>query len=112
MTKDLVLIESDDRATNPSSGPEAAEQIMANFENVSGGSSASAGSDENYEDPEDTAEIKEAKRKQLDPDDYTYSERDVMLYNLGIGAKADELQWTYENADGFAVSLHLIHSIV
>lgn len=75
---------------------------MANFENISGAGGSS--SQENYEDAEDTPEIKEAKRKQLDPDDYTYTERDVMLYNLGVGAKADELKWTYENADGFAVS--------
>lgn len=94
---------ADERATNPTSGAEAAQQMLANFENVSGGSSGS-GSDENYEDAEDTPEIKAAKSKQLDPEEFTYTERDVMLYNLGVGAKADELQWTYENADGFAVS--------
>lgn len=81
---------------------------MANFENVSGAGGAGS-DDESYEDAEDTPEIKEAKRKQLDPDDYTYTERDVMLYNLGIGAKADELQWTYENTDGFSVGPPLHH---
>ena len=91
----------DERATNPSSGAEAAQQMIANFENVSGGSGS--GDNESYDDAEDTPEIKAAKAKQLDPDDFTYTERDVMLYNLGVGAKADELHLTYENAEGFAV---------
>jgi len=75
--------------------------MIANFENVSGGSGP--GDNESYDDAEDTPEIKAAKAKQLDPDDFTYTERDVMLYNLGVGAKADELHLTYENAEGFAV---------
>jgi hypothetical protein len=75
--------------------------MIANFENVSGGSGS--GDNESYDDAEDTPEIKAAKAKQLDPDDFTYTERDVMLYNLGVGAKADELHLTYENAEGFAV---------
>ena len=75
--------------------------MIANFENVSGGSGS--GDNESYDDAEDTPEIKAAKAKQLAPDDFTYTERDVMLYNLGVGAKADELHLTYENAEGFAV---------
>lgn len=81
--------------------------MIANFENVSGGSGS--GDNESYEDAEDTPEIKAAKAKQLDPDDFTYTERDVMLYNLGVGAKADELHLTYENAEGFAVRSLLLH---
>ena len=79
--------------------------MMENFSNVSGGESGSnESSGENYEDPEDTPEIKEAKRNSPAPEEFSYTERDVMLYNLGIGAKANELKWTYENTDGFEVS--------
>ena len=81
--------------------------MIANFENVSGGSGS--GDNESYDDAEDTPEIKAAKAKQLDPDDFTYTERDVMLYNLGVGAKADELHLTYENAEGFAVRSHHVN---
>jgi multifunctional beta-oxidation protein len=96
---------ADERSTNPASGSEALEQMMANFSNVSGDKSeTSESSGENYEDPEDTPEIKEAKRNTPPSEEYSFTERDVMLYNLGIGAKASELKWTYENADGFEVS--------
>ncbi len=37
--------------------------------------------------------------KELPPLDHEYTTRDVMLYNLGIGAgyEADELKFVYEN---------------
>ncbi|KAK4689122.1 multifunctional beta-oxidation protein, partial [Tremellales sp. Uapishka_1] len=87
----------DDRSTNPTSGPEAMEQIMGNFSNV-----ASEDSEDSHDDPEDPDVIKEAKRNVPEPEEVSYTERDVLLYNLGIGAKADELKWVYENADEFA----------
>ncbi|WVF71831.1 hypothetical protein IAT40_006640 [Kwoniella sp. CBS 6097] len=90
----------DDRATNPTSGPEALQQIMENFSNTAGSAEAD-GDGSNNEDPEDTPEIKEAKKQRIEPEEFTFSERDVILYNLGVGAKVDELKWTYENADGF-----------
>lgn len=34
--------------------------------------------------------------KKLDATQYTYTEKDVMLYALGVGAGTDELQFTYE----------------
>jgi hypothetical protein len=37
----------------------------------------------------------------VDPYEYTFSERDVILYNLGIGATEKELQWTFESHDSF-----------
>ncbi|KAK8869455.1 hypothetical protein IAR55_000019 [Kwoniella newhampshirensis] len=91
----------DDRATNPSSGAEALQQIMENFANVAANSEES-GDVDSFEDKEDTEEVKTAKKNTPEPEEFSYTERDVLLYNLGIGAKADELQWTYENSDGFS----------
>jgi hypothetical protein len=34
--------------------------------------------------------------KRLDPIHHTYSERDVMLYALGVGAGTDDPHFTYE----------------
>lgn len=44
----------------------------------------------------------EAKRNLPEPQDYTYSERDVILYNLSIGATEQELHWTFENHEDFS----------
>lgn len=53
-------------------------------------------------DPEDSEIVVEAKKSQIDSADYSYTERDVILYNLGIGATERDLQWTYEGHDQFA----------
>jgi len=57
-----------------------------------------------YFDPEDTNLITTAKRdlKLQKPFIYTYSERDVALYNMGIGASAEELHWIFDGDDEFA----------
>lgn len=79
--------------------------MIENISNVSTSGSEEKGQ---YEDSEDTEDIKAAKRAKGETTEVTYTERDVMLYNLGIGAKADELQWVYENSDDFAVSKKLV----
>ncbi|KAL1682937.1 HotDog domain-containing protein [Schizophyllum commune] len=58
-----------------------------------------------FADPEDSKLVADAKREPIDPVDYQYTERDVILYNLGVGATAEELQWTFENDDNFAALL-------
>jgi multifunctional beta-oxidation protein len=35
--------------------------------------------------------------------EYTYTERDVILYNLSVGATEKELQWTFEGDEKFSV---------
>lgn len=32
---------------------------------------------------------------------FTFQKKDVILYNLGVGAKREELKWVYENAPDF-----------
>ncbi|KAG6857235.1 hypothetical protein H0H87_007654 [Tephrocybe sp. NHM501043] len=54
-----------------------------------------------FADPEDSPLVAEAKEARADPVEYSYTERDVILYNLGIGATEKELQWTYEGDDEF-----------
>jgi multifunctional beta-oxidation protein len=46
--------------------------------------------------------VREAKKNVPEPQDYFYSERDVILYNLSIGATEQELCWTFENHEEFA----------
>ncbi|KAH7106551.1 multifunctional beta-oxidation protein [Auriculariales sp. MPI-PUGE-AT-0066] len=88
----------DGRANHPSSTQESIQQIVENFNNESG---SSAGGDP-FADPEDTPEIAEVKRNPSDPVEVSWTERDIMLYNLGVGATEKELQWTYEGNENFA----------
>jgi len=71
-------------------------QIFENFENKSGSESGA------YDDPEDSELVREAKKSAPKNLEFNYVERDVILYNLGIGATEKELQWTYENHDQFS----------
>ncbi|THH12714.1 hypothetical protein EW146_g7432 [Bondarzewia mesenterica] len=52
--------------------------------------------------PKTLTSSRKQKKIKLDPLEYNYSERDVILYNLGIGATEMELQWTYEGHDEFS----------
>lgn len=45
--------------------------------------------------------IEKAKQSQSEGTKFTYDEKDVILYNLGIGAKSTELPFVYENSDSF-----------
>nr|GAT60816.1 peroxisomal multifunctional enzyme type 2 [Mycena chlorophos] len=46
--------------------------------------------------------VLDAKKIPVPPSSFVFTERDVILYNLGIGATEKELQWTYEGDDEFA----------
>jgi len=93
------------RATYPADNQESLNEIMGNIgqeseeeeEEDSGASSGSSG----YADSEDPEIVKEAKKQEVAPSDYSFTERDVILYNLGVGAKATELQYTFEQDDDF-----------
>ncbi|KAK7454641.1 hypothetical protein VKT23_011394 [Stygiomarasmius scandens] len=53
-----------------------------------------------FVDPQDPEVVREAKKQVVDYT-YAYTERDVILYNLGIGATEQQLQFTYEGDDEF-----------
>ncbi|EJD06396.1 multifunctional beta-oxidation protein [Fomitiporia mediterranea MF3/22] len=89
----------DGRATQPTTTQEAIQQIIENFSND--GSDTGSGSS-TYADSEDSELVANAKKEELEPYEFNYTERDVILYNLGIGAEATELQWVFENHDSFS----------
>lgn len=45
--------------------------------------------------------IEAAKKAKSDGSEYTFEERDVILYNLGIGAKRSELPYIFEGHESF-----------
>lgn len=87
----------DGRATHPTSTAESMEGIMANFENVGG----NAGERPKVVSADGKVDVEAAKSLEFDSEVFEYSERDVILYNLGIGAKRTDLHLVYENNEAF-----------
>ena len=71
-------------------------QILGNFGNTADDAAPPSA------DPEDPEIVAKAKQAPPEVVEYTFAERDVILYNLGVGATAQELQWTFEGHDQFA----------
>ncbi|GAA6022374.1 hypothetical protein JCM10207_004743, partial [Rhodosporidiobolus poonsookiae] len=71
--------------------------IVANFSNES--DSADSGAD--YTDAEDAPLVAQAKKEVSSSGTYEYTERDVALYNLGVGATEKELDLVFEGDDAF-----------
>ena len=84
-------------------------QIIENFDNKGADAESDKATDSNadpnlYSDPEDSPLVAQAKKTSIpEPTTYEYTERDVILYNLGVGAQATELKWVYEGDDAFEV---------
>jgi multifunctional beta-oxidation protein len=47
------------------------------------------------------ANIEKAKKAKAAGSKYTYDDKEVILYNLGIGAKRTDLNWVFESAENF-----------
>ncbi|KAL8691847.1 MAG: hypothetical protein Q9218_003025 [Villophora microphyllina] len=92
---DDIVNFDDGRADHPEDSQDGLKSIMNNMQNKSkGGSSKSSGVDF-------LANIEEAKKSQSDGTEFAYDDRDVILYNLGIGAKRTELPLVYEGSEDF-----------
>ncbi|KAN0093216.1 hydroxysteroid dehydrogenase [Tylopilus felleus] len=55
-----------------------------------------------FADPEDSQLVADAKKQVSEDSEFSYTLRDVILYNLGIGATEQERQWTFEGDDSFS----------
>ncbi|KAF9181097.1 hypothetical protein BGZ51_005671 [Haplosporangium sp. Z 767] len=87
----------DGRATHPGSTQESMEGIIANFENIAGDESARP----KVVSADGKVDVEAAKSLTFEPEVFEYSARDVILYNLGIGATRKDLYLVYENNDAF-----------
>ncbi|KAH8100086.1 multifunctional beta-oxidation protein [Cristinia sonorae] len=83
----------DGRATHPTTMAEAFEQMAENFSNKA--------ADSPYADSEDSELVAKAKELTHEPQYYNYTEKDVILYNLSIGATEKDLKWVFENSEDF-----------
>ncbi|KAF8982945.1 hypothetical protein BGZ46_000293 [Entomortierella lignicola] len=88
----------DGRTTHPTSTSESMESIMANFENVSGAGDAAR---PKVVSADGKVDVEAAKSLTFTSEVFEYKERDVILYNLGIGATRKDLHLVYENNENF-----------
>ena len=94
--KDIINF-GDSRADHPADAQEGLKSIMDNMQNRSSGSKPSTANEEVL------SNIEKAKTLQSQGSQYKYDDKDVILYNLGIGAKRNELPYVYEGSDDFQV---------
>ncbi|KAK4099349.1 NAD(P)-binding protein [Parathielavia hyrcaniae] len=90
------IVTFDDRADHPAKTQDSIQKIMANAENRSGEGKTAGGN--KYLDA-----IREALKAEGTGTEYTFTERDVILYNLGIGAKRTDLRYVFESNEDFQV---------
>lgn len=97
--KDIVNFD-DGRVDHPEDSQDGLKSIMKNMQNRSSGGAAPAPTegDEDY-----LSKIEDAKKAQSDGTEFSYDDKDVILYNLGVGAKRTELPLVYEGSDDFQV---------
>ena len=86
----------DGRADHPEDSQDGLKSIMKNMHN------RSSDVDKAGEPNTDILEnIRKAKNVQSEGTKFEYDDKDIILYNLGIGAKRTELPFVYENSDSF-----------
>jgi multifunctional beta-oxidation protein len=81
----------DGRATHPSSTQESFSAVQANFENVVSDTQSKTGG----------VDVSKAQKAKFASESYEYTEKDVILYALGLGCKRTELPFVYENSEKF-----------
>lgn len=87
-----------ERASWPASPSESLGDIVANFGAEGEDDEEEA---ENFDDPEDPQLVKDAKAQRPEPTEFSYGERDVILYNISLGATEKQLDYVYEQAANF-----------
>ena len=95
-----IISFDDGRADHPESAEDGLKSIMNNMQNKSGGAATKEAGKVNMEILEN---IENAKKAQAQSTEFSYDEKDVILYNLGVGAKRTDLPLVYENSDSFQV---------
>ena len=93
--KDIVDFDNG-RADHPEDSQDGVKSIMKNMQNKSGGNGESGKGGSQI-----LARIQKAKNMQSEGSIFKYDDKDVILYNLGIGAKRSELPLVYEGSDNF-----------
>ncbi|CAG8692856.1 8255_t:CDS:2, partial [Ambispora leptoticha] len=93
----------DGRATRPTTTQEALQQFFENFSNAQSSSDSKQTKKTNSKQKESAIDVETAKKIKFEPKVHIYTERDAILYALGVGATRNDLQWVYEDNSDFSV---------
>lgn len=88
----------DGRADHPEDGQDGLKSIMNNMQNKRKSTKDETAGNEKSEILDN---IEKAKGMQSEGSQFSYDDRDVILYNLGLGAKRTQLDLVYEGSDSF-----------
>lgn len=92
------IIDFDDgRATNPNSTQDSFQGFMDNFSNVA------EEKEEEKKSEDGQVDVGSAKKLEFETLEFTYGEREAILYALGVGCKRTDTQFVYENDVNFSV---------
>ncbi|OBZ83462.1 Peroxisomal hydratase-dehydrogenase-epimerase [Choanephora cucurbitarum] len=86
----------DGRASNPNSTQDSFQGFMENFANVADEENANKGN-------EGAVDVEAGKKLDLDVLEFSYGEREAILYALGLGCKRTDTRFVYENDMNFGV---------
>lgn len=86
----------DGRADHPEDGQDGLKSIMNNMQNRASDSKEPDNSKSDF-----VEKIEKAKQLSSEGSQFRYDDRDVILYNLSVGAKKTELPLVYEGSDEF-----------
>lgn len=90
----------DGRADHPKDIQDGLKSIVKNMQNrTKGGSKNALGKS----DQKILQKIEEAKNTKAEGSEFSYDDKDIILYNLGLGAKRTELHYVFEGSDEFKV---------
>lgn len=95
------IVTFDGRSDNPESAQDALAKVLANMGNRKSGKPTTKPAAAPNKKVLDA--IEKAKKATAAGTPFTYDDKEVILYNLGIGAKRTDLKWVFEGADGFEV---------
>ncbi|KAI9217127.1 hypothetical protein BC828DRAFT_391945, partial [Blastocladiella britannica] len=98
---DVISNFDDGRATYPTSAQESFQTIYANITNTNEADAAVAAKKETKGSSSSSVDVAAAQKLDFPAITHEYTERDVILYALGVGATRNDLQWVYENSDKF-----------
>ncbi|KAI9678296.1 MAG: bifunctional hydroxyacyl-CoA dehydrogenase/enoyl-CoA hydratase fox2 [Caeruleum heppii] len=97
-----IITFDDGRADHPESSQDGLKSIMQNMQNTSGGKGASKGGDGGA-NQEILGQIEQAKKMKAEGQVFEYDDREVLLYNISVGAKRTQLPLVFEGDENFQV---------